>query len=178
MAQPVEFWIDRGLEIGRAQAPYILVPGKSTFFAFAALKGLRVGAGLPANVQSFTASEPNLACAEHYMFARWLTSVLPIAAPTLAAFIVAYQLAKIIDPIYSQVMGSHLPGSHWGQKPPTPPSSGQVIWGLRGVMRGSFEAPFMLAPGPGLVLGVAQELAYQARKMGVNSAELRKLEQL
>jgi hypothetical protein len=60
-------------------------------------------------------------------------------AALVSAMVVSYQLYKV-QALFARRLGVLLP-TKTGAGPATPPSAGQLYWGLRGVNRGLMECP-------------------------------------
>jgi hypothetical protein len=149
-----EQWIDESIKIGRHiifPEPY---PGKTLLLAFLSLKGLRD--------QSEYFGNDELACAEHYMLARFLVGAgggFESGYPLTIFLIGSYQLWKVTAFVCKKCTGLNLP-IRLGKGPATPPSAAQVMWEMRGAERGLVDAPFGLI-GPGFIMDIvayAQDL--------------------
>ena len=82
-------------------------------------------------------TDPDLACAEHYMFARYMSSLSPVFALAIRVLIGQYQLAKVEKMFLDQIgITSNM---HYGSHQPTRPSARQVYWAYRGLARGLYE---------------------------------------
>lgn len=133
MSNPVHEWIEKAFEIADRSEPLPLFQSR-TLSAWCYLKDYRDRCD-PADL--------HLACAEHYMFARWVSSMHPAIGGLMPVIVGAYQLNKVIR-LFLREYGIQL-GMHYGQSEPTPPSSAQVLWGLRGCARG-FYGDFGFVP--------------------------------
>lgn len=163
----VDEWIERGLDIGRKQWGHYPWPAKSTFYAWTALKGLREpNSAFSAEFEDYVTHDPNLACAEHYMFARWIVSVIPLAAPVVTFMSAGYQLNKLAGLISEKCMDIDL-SIKFGHGPVSPPSVMQVQWEMMGIQRGLVDAPLIGPfPNPGFAFAVLQEMTALARDNG------------
>jgi hypothetical protein len=150
MGLTVHQWIDSALKAGRNAYLPVPMPQKVTLIAWSSLKGMRQDPAFQ--------TDNALACAEHYMFARWISSVGGIGVATaVSTMAVGYQLYKV-QALVAKRAGINLP-TKTGAGPATPPSAAQMYWGLRGAQRGMMECPTGMPLGTmGFAAGVWQEI--------------------
>lgn len=126
MSDPVSDWIEKAFSMTENEMQLPLMQSK-TGNAWDYLRRYR---------ELCDAADPHLACAEHYMFARYMSSLHPVLGGGMPIAVGAYQLAKVMK-LFLDHCGAEL-GLHYGQHEPTRPSAAQVYWGMRGTARGFY----------------------------------------
>ena len=163
----VDEWIDKSLDIGRKQWGHYPWPAKGTFYAWRTLKGLREPDDTRReDVNDYLVHDSNLACAEHYMFARWIVSLLPEAAPIVTFMATSYQFNKLAG-LVSRKCANVDVSIKFGRGPTSPPSAMQLHWEMRGIERGLIDSPFIgPLPNPAFGIAMAQEIVSFASDKG------------
>lgn len=126
MSDPVHEWIEKAFATTANESQTPLMQSK-TGNAWDYLRRYR---------ELCDPTDQDLACAEHYMFARYMSSLHPVLAGGMPMAVGAYQLGKVIQ-LFLEHCGVEL-GLHYGSHQPTRPSAAQVYWGLRGCGRGTY----------------------------------------
>lgn len=127
MSDRVQEWIDKALQVG----------GKSFYVPFTQSETLSAWGYLRDYRNKCDPTDPDLACAEHYMYARWISSVNTVIGSFLPIIIAGYQLSKLMNR-FAQYCGIHLGSNVFGPHASTPPTSAQLFWGMRGWARGFY----------------------------------------
>ena len=159
MSDKVDQLIEVSMDRARKSFLHVPWPAKTTLIAWSILKGFR-------RSEEYKNNPDELVCAEHYMFARWITSVFPLSAPIIGLMAASYQLTKVANLFSTKYLDVNIV-PRFGEGPASPPSAQQLSWEMRGIQRGCLEAPMIgPVPNPGFLLSFGQELLSLAKDMG------------